>query len=676
MQFLTARREAPMFTIIFPIIIYVMIYICTVYSARSEMSITVGGYELPVSALTGVFSYLSCICLVVIVLNYKIIGFVTAMLIELAGLPSYLVSIIVHHNIRIIPGFFSCIFTVIMLIIIHISQVRMEKNQKRLRNLFEQTAVALVNAIDTKDTYTHGHSSRVADYSRRLAEMNHKREHECDMIYYTALLHDVGKIGVPIRIINKAGKLTDEEYDIIKQHPANGAKILEKITEYPLLGLGARYHHERYDGKGYPEGLKGEDIPEIARIIAVADAYDAMTSIRSYRDPIPQDKVREEIVKGIGTQFDPVYARLMLHLIDDDTEYEMKERVKAKENENAVFAVGEHRSTVGDGIMIAANMRTITLSVHSADEATGIIPRPSMILFDSLDGKVHTDEKKIKEFLYFEYGEIWFDGQTVTGGARKMKTNVRNSTSHDIKHKGDYRIEAVRIDDHALIRIAGRDLTAEVIVALPDSSRFMYISLTGENCSMYDMNVVRAEEKSPDDYIPRIAEKISFISVPAGDVPNVQVDGFRTASSDGIEVKDGLKLTFHTMSLPTARLVWHCPYISLFCSDNGKVNGNNYRELAFARFDGESWESDTDCSAELNVRKTGSFEDWDSWKKYNQDGYDAVVTFKVEDNRITVITENAGIDISNTFIMTGIDKPIYATITGDQIAVTNIRAKY
>ncbi|MCR5167932.1 MAG: HD-GYP domain-containing protein [Oscillospiraceae bacterium] len=676
MRFLTVRREAPKFTIIIPIIIYVALYICTAYSAGSGLILTVGGSELPLSALTGVFTYLSCICLIVIVLYYKKFGFITALLLELIGMPSYLINFFAKHNVRTLPGFFSCVFTIIMLVIIHISRCRMEKNQKQLRNLFEQTAKALVNAIDTKDTYTHGHSSRVAEYSRRLAELNHKRKDECDMIYYAALLHDVGKIGVPIRIINKPGKLTSEEYDIIKQHPANGAKILEKISDFPFLSIGAHYHHERYDGKGYPEGLKGEDIPEIAKIIAVADAYDAMTSIRSYRDPIPQDKVREEIVKGIGTQFDPVYARLMLHLIDIDTEYEMKERKKAKQSEDGVFTVGEHRSAVHDGMLTAQNMRTISMSVRSADEATGVVPAPSMILFDSLDGKVHTEEAKVKELLYFEYGEIWFDGYTETGGARKMQTKIITGGSGDIKNKGDYRIEAVRIEDHALIRIIGKERTAEVIVALPDSTRFMYIALTGENCSISDITVVRAEEKSPDDYIPRIAEKISYINVPAGDVPNVQVDGFRTAASEGIEVKDGLKLTFHTMSLPTARLVWHCPYISLFCSDDGKVNGNNYRELAFARFDGEGWESDTDCSAELNVRKTDRFEGWDSWKKYNLDGYDAVVTFKVDDNRITVITENAGIDISNTFIMTGIDKPIYATITGDQIAVTNIRAKY
>ena len=144
-------------------------------------------------------------------------------------------------------------------------------------------------------------------------------------------MHDVGKIGIPNDIINKNGKLTDEEYNQIKMHPVIGKQILSSIKQSPYLSIGANYHHERYDGHGYPEGLKGDDIPEIARIIAVADAYDAMTSKRSYREPIPQETVREEIVKGSEYQFDPNFARLMLHLIDLDTQYTMKEKSQVQE---------------------------------------------------------------------------------------------------------------------------------------------------------------------------------------------------------------------------------------------------------------------------------------------------------------------------------------------------------
>lgn len=139
------------------------------------------------------------------------------------------------------------------------------------------------------------------------------------------LLHDVGKIGVPDAVINKPAKLTNDEFELIKNHPVMGARILKNIKEMPRLATGARWHHERYGGGGYPDGLAGEDIPEDARIIAVADAYDAMSSRRSYRDVLPQGVVREEIENGRGTQFDPRFADIMLEMIDEDTEYEMRE---------------------------------------------------------------------------------------------------------------------------------------------------------------------------------------------------------------------------------------------------------------------------------------------------------------------------------------------------------------
>ena len=205
----------------------------------------------------------------------------------------------------------------------------LEKEHESIKHLFDQTARALTNAIDAKDTYTRGHSLRVAQYSRRIAELSGKSDEECENIFYAALLHDVGKIGIPSSIINKHGKLTDEEYAIIKQHPVFGNQILSSISDFPDLCTIAHYHHERYDGKGYPDKLKGEEIPEYARIVAVADSYDAMTSKRSYRDPLPQQVVREEFVKGSGTQFDPKYASIMLQMIDSDVNYEMKEHENA-----------------------------------------------------------------------------------------------------------------------------------------------------------------------------------------------------------------------------------------------------------------------------------------------------------------------------------------------------------
>ena len=196
-----------------------------------------------------------------------------------------------------------------------------EENEK----LFMHVVHSLADAIDAKDTYTNGHSGRVAKYSKEIARRYGYSEKAQGDIYMMGLLHDVGKIGVPDAVINKPAKLTDEEFALIKNHPAMGSRILKNIKEMPALATGARWHHEKYGGGGYPDGLSGNDIPEEARIIAVADAYDAMSSRRSYRDVLPQEVVRGEIEKGKGTQFDPKFADIMLSMIDEDTEYTMKE---------------------------------------------------------------------------------------------------------------------------------------------------------------------------------------------------------------------------------------------------------------------------------------------------------------------------------------------------------------
>lgn len=200
-----------------------------------------------------------------------------------------------------------------------------EKKTKENNRLTLHVVQTLAEAIDAKDTYTNGHSGRVAAYSKEIAKRYGYDEGHQDEIYMMGLLHDVGKIGVPDWIINKTSRLTDEEFAEIKKHPVVGNNILKRIKEMPQLAFGARWHHERVDGRGYPDGLKGNEIPEEARIIAVADAYDAMTSNRSYREPMPQEKVRGEIEKGKGAQFDPKFADIMLEMIDEDAEYEMRE---------------------------------------------------------------------------------------------------------------------------------------------------------------------------------------------------------------------------------------------------------------------------------------------------------------------------------------------------------------
>ena len=196
---------------------------------------------------------------------------------------------------------------------------------KSIIRLYNETAFALAKAVDAKDAYTSGHSARVAKYARMIAERSGAPQEVQEEIYTIALLHDIGKIGVPIEIINKPARLTDEEFKIMKTHTTKGYNILQIIEEMPKLATGARSHHEWYDGHGYPDHIAGTKIPEYARIISVADAYDAMTSRRSYRAAMPQDKVRSEIEQGMGTQFDPTYAKIMLQLIDEDKDYTMRE---------------------------------------------------------------------------------------------------------------------------------------------------------------------------------------------------------------------------------------------------------------------------------------------------------------------------------------------------------------
>ena len=208
-----------------------------------------------------------------------------------------------------------------------------EKKTRENEQLFLHVVGSLVSAIDAKDTYTKGHSGRVAEYSREIAKRfgyNTKQQHD---IYMMGLLHDVGKIGVPDSVINKPDRLTDEEFELIKKHPVVGDRILDNIREMPRLSAGARWHHEKFCGGGYPDGLSGEQIPEEARIIAVADAYDAMSSNRSYRQALAQEKVRSEIEQGKGKQFDPYFANIMLAMIDEDKEYRMHDNSKHAEYE-------------------------------------------------------------------------------------------------------------------------------------------------------------------------------------------------------------------------------------------------------------------------------------------------------------------------------------------------------
>jgi len=220
------------------------------------------------------------------------------------------------HLLWIAIGGYSLWALVLFILMITTLQSRKYRlRHERDDEIINESIETLSGFIDAKDPYTNGHSKRVAIYTKLIAERMGFEGEELENIYYVALLHDCGKIGVPDNILGKPGKLTDEEFEIIKSHTSRGNDILSRFKSLDHVGDGARYHHERYDGKGYPEGLKGEDIPLIARMICVADSFDAMNSNRVYRNKLSEEYIVNEIIKNKGTQFDPKIADIMLALI-------------------------------------------------------------------------------------------------------------------------------------------------------------------------------------------------------------------------------------------------------------------------------------------------------------------------------------------------------------------------
>jgi HD-GYP domain-containing protein (c-di-GMP phosphodiesterase class II) len=183
-----------------------------------------------------------------------------------------------------------------------------------MQDMFMGTLHSLVSSIDAKDSYTCGHSERVAWLSRQLAEAAGLDPYTVERVYLSGLVHDVGKIGVPEEVLRKPGKLTDEEFDMIKAHPEIGARILKDIRQMQDLLPGVLHHHERYDGRGYPHKIAGQDIPLFGRLICLADSFDAMSSTRTYRQAMPLEKVLVEVERCAGTQFDPELAKVFVKL--------------------------------------------------------------------------------------------------------------------------------------------------------------------------------------------------------------------------------------------------------------------------------------------------------------------------------------------------------------------------
>ncbi len=197
----------------------------------------------------------------------------------------------------------------------------------QLEDLFLSTVLALASAVDAKHPYTRGHSERVTRYATAIGKQMGLSNQEMKNLRLSALLHDVGKIGISESVLDKNGKLTEEEYAKIKEHPVIGAEIVGKIANSSAIVPGILEHHERYDGKGYPHGKKGEEISLFGRIIAIADTFDAMTSTRSYRKALPFQVAVEEIVYNAGYQFDPKIVKYFVQAYEKDKDIWQRENI-------------------------------------------------------------------------------------------------------------------------------------------------------------------------------------------------------------------------------------------------------------------------------------------------------------------------------------------------------------
>ena len=195
---------------------------------------------------------------------------------------------------------------------------KLEDSKEQLEQAYLDMVQTLRYTVEAKDSYTRGHSDRVSEYSVLIGEKLGLPAEQIKTLRIGGLFHDIGKIGIPDSILLKPAKLTDEEYSQIKNHPSIGAHILGSAVIFKDIIPIVKHHHERYDGNGYPSRLKGEEIPYIARIAAVADTFDAMTSRRSYRGPIEVEHVKEEIKRCEGTQFDPQIAEVFIEILNND----------------------------------------------------------------------------------------------------------------------------------------------------------------------------------------------------------------------------------------------------------------------------------------------------------------------------------------------------------------------
>ena len=269
--------------------------------------------------------------------------------------------------------FINVIYTIHIIrdIIKHQQQEELDKRKKNIEEMSLQLMQMLSTTIEAKDEYTKGHSHRVAEYSVLIARELGWNEKELSNLKNAAHLHDIGKIAIPDTILNKPSKLSEEEFSIIKEHTIIGANILKNISLIDHVQEIVRNHHERYDGNGYPDGLKGKEIPLHARIVAVADSYDAMSSQRIYRNQLPPEKIIQELENNKGTQFDPEITDIFLKLLREDRIHVKEDHLSITENTQIPEAEIEMSQFISD---IMSTIRT-QKAKENLDFLTGLPTR-------------------------------------------------------------------------------------------------------------------------------------------------------------------------------------------------------------------------------------------------------------------------------------------------------------
>ncbi len=487
--------------------------------------------------------------------------------------------------------------------------------QKRVLEAFERTAVVFVSTVEKKEELEKGYYLKIADYAKRIATNAGESPAECEKVYYATMLHD-----------------TVEEESL--------ADIVD---------------------------LTAKDISNISKIYTIANDYVSMTTKKKDRDELPRFVVRENFVKDSGVKYDPDLADIMVKIIDSESNEIVPEDAQKTETE---ISCRDYRERVSGGISIEGDVKRISFEWEAFAQRGEGFSAPSIVLFDSFDARAHNDEKAIEAYHYFEYGEVWFDKYSVTTEARAIE---EKRTEDTLEEKDRYEIIASRYEDHIKLVMRSEDYAKEIIMALPSRSKAVYIGLTGENCRLFNISVEKTGDTVGPEDIPRIAQPVSYIDHLESDLKNIQIDRWMSSSTDGVEIKGKLKVSFHTMSLPEATLIWHCPYIVLFYSENGRIGGPDYREYNLIKLNGEDQGDKEYAKNRFVMKKTGDFPGWDKWKEINKEGLECELNIERKGDRITLKTENLGISIENTTTVTDDKSKVYISLSGDQVALTDIR---